>query len=389
MEFFFVFIFIVVLIFFFGLRHTARVNESWTQAANELHLKFEKRGSGGQEIRGSRAGFTIVIGTTYKNKAKWTEFNLRFNEKLPVSFELRKQHFLSRISKKPLNSQDIEVGDLAFDERAIISGADPETIREFLTKDRRDQLKRLFGRFDGYQITEKGIKVESHSLISDTQDMVRAAKLLFGTAKSMMDNPKESAPIPPPLPNGKPSPPEIPIAAEPVREKPEIPEEPPPVPSPFEMAEHAELEEAPIEIEEEVEVEVPVVIQSPVFRHEVSDFACDILDLFTMHTSHYAISTAFTKLFLNEQVSSKITPLRVEKYFLDRTFGRGPGFLVKGEICLLEDGKPVTLVIAYPEVADLTELRNAVGTSHAFSGTLIKCDTFSREIFLVADRSET
>lgn len=388
MEFFFIFVFIVILIFFFGARHNARVNEAWTQAANELHLKFEKRGPGGLELRGSRAGFSIVIGTSYQNKAKWTEFNLRFNEKLPVSFELSKQHFLSGISKSLLNRQDIEVADLAFDERAIISGSDPEKIREFLNDERRDRLKRLFGRFDGYRITDGGIKVECHSLITSTQDMVRAAKVLFGTAKSMMDSQKKTTPVPPPLPNRGPLPSDEPVAVEIIREKPEVPEEDPPVSSPFEMAEHhTALEEIPIQIEEEVDV--PVVIESPIFRHEVSDFACDILDLFTMHTSHYAISTAFAKLFLKEKLSSKIIPQRVEKYFLDRTFGRGPGFLLRGEICRLEEGKPVTLVIAYPENENLSDLRAAIGKSHAFSGTLLKCDTFSNEIFLVADHAET
>ena len=387
MEFFIIFVFIVILIFFFGIRHNARVSEAWAQAANELHLKFEKRASGGQEMRGSRAGYSIVVGTTYQNKTRWTEFNLRFDQKLPVPFELKKQHFLSGISKKLLNSQDIEVGDLAFDERVIISGRDPEKVREFLNRERRDHLKRLFGRFDGYTITDNGIKVEEHSLITDPEELVRATKLLFGTAKAMMNDETQSLPIPPPLPNRSPSSTDDPVAVELIRGKPEVPEENPPVPSPFEMAEHTELEEIPIEIEEEVEI--PEELDPPVFRHEVSDFACDILDLFTMHKSHYAISTAFEKLFLNEKLSSKIVPQRVDKYFLDRTFGRGPGFLMRGEICLLEDGKPVTLVIAYPEESSLDDLRDAVGKSHAFSGTLLRCDTFSREIFLVADNAET
>ncbi len=274
MEFFFIFVFIVILIFVFGMRHNARVNEAWAQAANELHLKFEKKGASGKEIRGSRAGFSIFIGTTYQNKTRWTEFKLRFNETLPVSFELKKQHFLSGISKTLLNTQDIEVGDLAFDERVIISGRDPEKVREFLTRERRDHLKRLFGRFEGYRITDSGIKVEDHTLISNTQDLVRAAKLLFSTAKSMMDSQTEPMPIPPPLPNRGPSSPDEPVAVEMIRKKPEVPEEDPPVPSPFEMAEHTQLEEVPIEIEEEVEV--PAEIHPTVFRHEISDFACDI-----------------------------------------------------------------------------------------------------------------
>ncbi|MDF1738531.1 MAG: hypothetical protein P1U86_05180 [Verrucomicrobiales bacterium] len=387
MEFFFIFVFIVILIFVFGAKHNARVNEAWAQAANELHLKFEKRGSGGREMRGSRAEFSIVIGTTYQNKARWTEFNLRFNKALPVAFELNKQHFLSGISKSLLNAQDIEVGDLAFDEKAIISGKEPEEIREFLTPDRRDHLKRLFGRFDGYRITDSGIKVEDHSLITNTQDLVRAAKLLFGTARVMMDTQASSPPIPPPLPNRNLSPAEEPVAVEVIRDKPEVPEESPPVPSPFEVAEHTALEEIPLQIEEEAVV--PAIVTPARFEHEVSDFACDMLDLFTMHSSHYAISTAFTKVFLNEEISSSIIPQRVEKYFLDRTFGRGPGFLLRGEICVLEDGKPISLVIAYPEEENLSELRAAIGTSHAFSGTLVKCDTFSREIFVIADHRET
>ncbi|MEC5128952.1 hypothetical protein VSU19_19475 [Verrucomicrobiales bacterium BCK34] len=387
MEFFFIFVFIVILIFVFGARHNARVSEAWAQAANELHLKFEKRGSGALEMRGSRAGYSIVIGTTFQNKTRWTEFNLRFNKALPVSFELKKQHFLSGISKSLLNAQDIEVGDLAFDEKAIISGKEPEEIRDFLTPERRDHLKRLFDRFDGYRITDSGIKVEDHSLIANPQDLVRATKLLFGTAKAMLDNQAKSPPIPPPLPNRTSPPVDEPGAVEAVRNKPEVPEESPPVPSPNEMAEPAAFEEIPIQIEEEAVV--PAIVQPSEFKHEVSDFACDILDLFTMHTSHYAISTAFTKLFLNEKISSSIIPQRVEKYFLDRIFGRGPGFLLRGEICVLENGKPISLVIAYPEEESLSDLRATIGTSHAFSGTLVKCDTFSREIFVIADLPET
>lgn len=379
MEFFVIFIIIVVLVIILGLRHNSRVNDSWRQAANELHLKFEKKSSG-LEMKGSRAGFTVVIGTTYRNKARWTEFNLRFNDKLPVDFELNKQHFLSGISKKLLNTRDIEVGDLAFDEKAIISGRDPEKVREFLNRDRRDRLKRVFDRFDGYRVSDGGIKVEEHSLITNPQELVRAAKVLFGTAKSMIDTQATPSPVPPPLPNRRPTP----VEAEPVTVKPEVPEEPVPVPSPFEMADNTELVEAPIEVEEESEV--PVVVYSPIIiSHEVTDFACDILDLFTMNSSHYKVSTAFAKSFLNEKLSSTIIPNRVEKYFLDRTFGRGPGIIMKGEICRLEDGKPITLVIAYPEDENLNALRAAVGKSHAFSGTMVRCDTFSQEIFLVAD----
>jgi hypothetical protein len=385
MEFFVIFIIIVVLVIIFGLRHNAGVNTSWREAANELHLKFEKKSSG-LEIKGSRAGFTVVIGTAYRNKARWTEFNLRFNDKLPVDFELNKQHFLSGISKKLLNTQDIEVGDLAFDEKAIISGRDPEKVREFLNRDRRDRLKRVFDRFDGYRISDGGIKVEEHSLITNPQELVRAAKLLFGTAKSMIDTQVTSSPVPPPLPNRSPISAE-PVEAEPVMVKPEVPEEPVPVPSPFEMADNTELVEAPTEVEEESDV--PHVVYSPIIGHEVTDFACDILDLFTMNSSHYKVSTAFAKHFLNEKLSSTIIPKRVKKYFLDRTFGRGPGIIVKGEICQLEDGKPITLVIAYPEDENLSDLRAAVGKSHAFSGTMIRCDTFSQEIFLVADVAET
>ncbi len=185
-----------------------RVDNSWSDAAARMRIRYEKEGFGDRSIFGEHAGFQVRV-STYRtvvdNSTKtFTGYHIALRESLGLDLNMERQKAGAR-SSAARRRQDVIVGDPVFDPKAIITGSDENVIRDFLNADRRKILLRLFRQFDEFELDAKGIHVAKSGTQTNASFIESNVNLLIQTVNQLgrhqpvvVEEPNEV--VPPPLP---------------------------------------------------------------------------------------------------------------------------------------------------------------------------------------------
>ena len=386
MEVLFILIIVGAIIAIAVSKHSKALNEVWAEAAHRLDLRFQ---SGSHKaLRGSRPAMQLLVQTKNVGKSQWTEYIATFKNALPIQLKLSPQGFFSEVTNSLFSRVDIEIGDASFDSGILVEGADPAQVREFLDTEVVHAIKRLVARFDQFEIDHRGVTVlrsrvaNTVDLLTEDVELLEKISLFLihkaNAGKEQESMETEKIPVPPPVPDREtPHPPPLPKHEEEETEQEEaipafeeveeeVVEEPAPEPVVEEVIEE--------EIEEEPVVEEPIEISSPVVAQWVEGFS--------EATSRYEFSKTFDTFWKDQEVAGEAQLKAVETFSMDRVFGRGPGHRLIFDLGRLENGERLQLVTNAPPESETKDLRSRIGKKVSFEGTLIRCDAFTRTLFL-------
>ena len=162
---FIVFIMLIVGIVFFVSKNTRNENrQTWQNAANQLGLVFNiGSGSNIGTITGWMHGHHISISTFTRGSGNssqiYTKYTLEYLRRIPVDFKIVRQGITHCVGKV-FGLQDIEVGDMAFDDQVLLLGARPEAVIEWLkSPGLRDEIRVFVAYYPDVVITNDLVTV--------------------------------------------------------------------------------------------------------------------------------------------------------------------------------------------------------------------------------------
>jgi hypothetical protein len=186
MSVFIIVVLILAIAIPFVISRTKNRNRAWSEAARQLGLAFTPGGFlKGRKLAGRVAGMQVVVVTftrgSGKNSSTFTRFCVTFPRPLGLGLSLTKEGFFSGVSKF-FGSQDIQIGDPAFDQAMIIKGTSEHSIQSFLTPARRLRIQRFMAwrhentiNDNSIQCVKSGVASDRSSMVSTVQSMVRLA----------------------------------------------------------------------------------------------------------------------------------------------------------------------------------------------------------------------
>ncbi len=240
MEMGFVFLFMMFVVggIIMSVYQSKQLDQTWSNVARKLGLSYQS-GSLMQErmLSGNFDGCELQVQTltkgSGKNAKRYTRYRVNYPRPLGIAFTITRQGFMSGLTKA-LGAQDIEVGDLNFDQSVMIKGPDPRAVVEFLTPERRGKISRVMVDLNDVEIDGATIQAVYYGresaeavLIQKIQRMVEFARSMVReagvpqppvsppplSAAPMLARPKAilaqypHAAMPPPLPRGDATPP--------------------------------------------------------------------------------------------------------------------------------------------------------------------------------------
>lgn len=372
------------------------LNQAWGTVADQLGLSLTRAAwNKSPQLEGEVSGFPVKVDFHKRGsgnaKSVWTRFKLGVPF-LPGGLELKREGFLSGISRV-FGVHDIEVGDEVFDSQVLVKGHNKGAILDFLTPDRRADIRRFLESHSGAVIDGEGIAWSSRGRMRDSarvlatvDEMRRLARALAGNegpeGEGMLDDAMAV------LREGNTSGADsavsgassvlgqaaavlagvgvLPAAAAADRE---------PAPEPA-----AEADPAP-EPARETESE-------PIREAEVAADSLDVAAfceaVFAPGALSFEANRRFEQGYRGQRVAWTGTLKAAEPYRFDFVFGSGPG--VKATLAMdtvpaaAVGNREVKAVIA---LADGHEaLQQRVGEQLEFCGTLLKVDGFAGNVFL-------
>ena len=173
-----------------GLLHSQVVAKSWQQAARRLGLSYDPGGLfGSARIHGMLGPVNARVDTVRRgsgdDQRTYTRYRVAFQRPLSIGLKIRREGFLSGIGKL-FGLEDITVGDPGFDSTVHIAGADPGSVRRFLTPSRRLRLHRLLERWPA-EIDDHGITVELSGAESDADRLVSVLRHIAEVSRHLVE----------------------------------------------------------------------------------------------------------------------------------------------------------------------------------------------------------
>jgi hypothetical protein len=390
-----------------------KLSEAWQEAASQLRIRhnagdlFTKPELYGR-VRDCRVKITIRSKHQGNHSKRYTCYEVTYPRALPFALSLKEQTAFSGI-KKFLGGQDIEVGDPTFDAFVVVRSHDSTQVREFLNPTRRLYVRRILSMHPGAEITDSQVKWDCKGAEGNCTSLANNVKRLVDFAINMTANAEDYA--------GK-TIGDSETEAGPKRLSDDIEAvftvedhsqpkayvvdsiaEPPGLVSieaeerKFEPDNTAAFDQMQQDIEDllETDTETPATINVPQEDQielpstrslDVKD-VCN--DLFGSRKISYEINELFGQKYRGEAVRWTGKLSRVDAYPFDLVFGNDPGTRAEFEIAGLEgesvDSQTVMAMVQLP--ADRHEtLSNRVGETIAFTGILVKCDSFMRILFV-------
>jgi hypothetical protein len=373
------------------------------------------------QLEGEVSGFPVKVDFHKRGsgnaKSVWTRFKLGVPF-LPGGLELKREGFLSGISRV-FGVHDIEVGDEAFDSQVLVKGHNKGAILDFLTPDRRTDIRRFLESHSGAVIDGDGISWSSRGRMRDSARVLATVNEMRGLARALTGAPEQREEDSGILDDA------MAILAAPVAAS--------AVAAELELAPVAELAPAPtaeleparavaaeleptavLESEPEIEPAVkagpavePIVeteseptTEAEVAATEAADVgtaatpagSADSLDVaafcaavFAPGALSFEATRRFEQGYRGQRVAWTGTLKAAEPYRFDFVFGSGPG--VKATLALdtaTAVDREIKAVIALPDGSE--DLQQRIGEPLEFSGTLLKVDGFGGNVFLTEAR---
>jgi hypothetical protein len=146
-------IFLLVWLF----RHqTKKRNDAWGGVAQQHGLHYT-----GREIAGYKYGQPLRVYTESRgsgdSRTTYTVVSCKLQTPLDLGLHLRRHGFLNNMFHR---SQDIRLGDRAFDDAFIISGDEPRRVAAALTPPLRQLLLKHLGKSGSFSFSDHGTSVE-------------------------------------------------------------------------------------------------------------------------------------------------------------------------------------------------------------------------------------
>jgi hypothetical protein len=166
------------------------LNQAWGKAADQLGLSLKPAAwNKSPQLEGEVSGFPVKVDFEKRGSGNarsiWTRFKLGVPV-LPGGLELKREGFLSGISRA-FGVHDIETGDEVFDSHVLVKGHDKAAILEFLTPDRRADIRRFLESHSGASVkggsiswATRGRMRDSARVLVTVDEMHRLARALAG-----------------------------------------------------------------------------------------------------------------------------------------------------------------------------------------------------------------
>ena len=409
-----------------------RADAAWEEVGKKRGLRYHREGLSKRRLTGKIEGFPVRVECFRKSRGKHSSTHTVYTLRYPhqgLGFTLKRAGALLGVARF-LGVRDVRVGDPEFDAEVLVKGERAREIREYLTKARRDRIRRLFSLYRGAVVRDGEIEWSQHRLATSAEQMAtvldRFVRLARFLSTEVPESPVESPDIPllplaaVPLVVGgvAAAPPEPPPLPEP---EPEIPMEPLPEPdvsfpteeeieadagleSEEEIAPQEMLEpEAVLPPEEEIEptVESDAAIESevepePEIEPEREEEPASALgsavevericeDLFAGGRMGSEVNRIFEERYRDHPVRWSGTLERIDDFYSDRIFGSQPG---SKAILLIHELTDATMgALSIRAVLRLTResadpLRSRTAEPFSFEGRLVHCDPYMRQLFV-------
>jgi hypothetical protein len=386
-------------------KQTARVDTVWREAADELGMHFRPGALFvARSIDGFMHGSHVRVDKITKNAGNHSESFTRYRvdhpQPLDLGLKLQREGFFSGVSKF-FGTQDIEVGDPAFDGEVVVKGHDPSRVVEFLTPSRRLRILRLFQSFKGLEIDDRSLTYRSRGVAKVAREIVSTVRrLALATSRLSAEAPPDS-PLDQaiearregrldealehvqanPAPDGAVDPEarmlegQILEAGGRREEAAEVLER-----ASVESPEDEELEElareAALPPEPEAEFEPPVDAEIDV------DALCE--ELFAPDLMSFEARRKFDERYKDRSVRWSGKLRQASHYSIDLVFGSKPGTKLVLDIHEFTDGpfgRTVQAIVQMPEET-LERLQSRIGDEVHFKGSLVGCDPLMRNVYV-------
>ncbi len=379
-----------------AMQRARKVQAAWTAAARQLGLAHSGSGWTRPQLSGSMGGLLVrvdVYSTGGKNKTYWTRYRAVFPTP-GTAVRLKRQTGLSRVTKL-FGAQDVEIGDVAFDDAFVIKAGSEYQASEYLTLPRRTLLLKLYALYRGVDLTPdyleivtRGQETEARQLVTNTRRLVSAGRVLAGlteddgrverslrsrargdmgaAAEELRHADSDADDIDTPL-----------LEAEMLASSGQLAEAAPLLTG---LSERLPADEEVAGLQralERMDPAVPAADQSPVGMQEILD------DLFVANRLSFETAEIFDEHYLGRSVtwSGKVQSIR--DYRSDLDFGPEPG--AKAVIAIAEiehDLYGVSEIDAVVQLPAGTAARLNRGDQVTFTGQLLKADSMMRNIYV-------
>lgn len=407
----FAFFAIVAVVIVVSVATAKQTDRDWEVAASKLGLKFMPGTLiQARRIEGMMRGRLVLVNTFSRSSGKhstsYTRYTVRFAEPLGLGLRLTRQGFFSPLMTL-FGSQDIEVGDPSFDGDVVVKGRDSDRIIEFLTPVRRKHIQRAITASRECVIDDEkveridlGVQRDAEQINKIVRQLVKLAGHL--SSESDDDDVEPAAVVADEGNSSEPVSLAIPIAAAVEEVVPVVPlDEAAPSVSKSETDElfSAYKTESPaaasearrFSVESKPEPVNPASQSADSISEAAEPAALDLSieavcgQLFDPNLMTFQAANLFEQRYQNKRVEWAGTLQRVASYASDLVFGNNPGTKVTFDICEIDAGmlgaRIVQAVVQFPPEAEAL-LQPRVGERVAFSGRMLRCDSFVRTLFI-------
>lgn len=143
-----------------AIRLSKRTAQAWQQAAASLGLQFDLPGRLSRPtLSGTIDGRNVVIDTYTEGSGDSSTVYTRYRVEHPslsMGLDLHRQGMFSRVTKF-FGRQDVDTGDVAFDDAFIVQADDLTSLRHLLTPSVRSGLLRLLAAYPGVRVSDTAI----------------------------------------------------------------------------------------------------------------------------------------------------------------------------------------------------------------------------------------
>ena len=185
---FFLFFLVVAVVLVLAALRKHWADRAWAEAADELGFSRLPVTLLGQpkmwgDVGDARVDVYREVRGSGKQRVTYSCLDVRFPSPLGLGLKLSREGFLSSVGKL-FGSQDIQVGDGAFDDALLVKGHDPKAVREFLTSARRARILRALGSYPELVIRDRGVSYEERGYFG-RETIVSAVRRLSELAESL------------------------------------------------------------------------------------------------------------------------------------------------------------------------------------------------------------
>ncbi len=188
---FFIFLVVAGIILYSGYQKRKQEQAQWHAAAARLGLGYYPGSLGTLgRIAGLKGGHFVEINTysrSHNNQTTTcTRYKVKYDSPIQADFLIVRQTALHKTELFP-GLEDIEVGDPAFDDSALVRGLSPERIIEFLTPERRNAITRLLGSYPDVKITNEYVELNKSTKDTDPHAIYNTARLMLSVTNDLTD----------------------------------------------------------------------------------------------------------------------------------------------------------------------------------------------------------